>query len=141
MPLDATVGRARVIAVRDPEAIKIEELRRHRIRKSERILFKTQNSTECWNQEKFRRDFVHLSTDAAHFLAAKKIRTVGVDYLSVGGYESDGAEIHRILLKAGIWIIEGLNLSKVNPGIYELVCLPLRILDSDGAPARAILRQ
>ncbi len=66
---------------------------------------------------------------------------MGVDYLSVGGYKKDGAETHRALLGAGIWIIEGLNLSGIKPGRYDLVCLPLRILASDGAPARAALRK
>jgi arylformamidase len=64
-----------------------------------------------------------------------------VDYLSVGGYVYDGVETHRILLSAGIWLIEGLNLSAVEPGMYELICLPLRIAGADGALARAILRQ
>ncbi len=69
------------------------------------------------------------------------MRTVGVDYLSVGGYKKDGHETHTILLGAGIWIIEGLNLSDVKPGRYDLVCLPLRIANADGAPARAALRK
>ena len=60
--------------------------------------------------------------------------------LSVGGYKQDGVETHLILLGAGLWIIEGLNLGAVKPGTYELVCLPLRIVGADGAPARAILR-
>ncbi|MDQ4144231.1 MAG: cyclase family protein, partial [Actinomycetota bacterium] len=65
---------------------------------------------------------------------------VGIDYLSVGGYTKDGVETHRALLEAGIWIIEGLDLSPVGSGNYELICLPLKIERSDGAPARAILR-
>jgi arylformamidase len=59
----------------------------------------------------------------------------------VGGFETDGAETHRILLRAGIWIIEGLQLEHVEPGEYELFCLPLKIVGSDGAPARALLRK
>ena len=66
---------------------------------------------------------------------------MGVDYLSVGGFETGGAETHRILLQAGIWIIEGLILRDVEPGEYELVCLPLKIIGGDGAPARAVLRK
>jgi len=66
---------------------------------------------------------------------------VGVDYLSVGGLESGGPETHCILLQAGIWIIEGLNLEHVETGEYELVCLPLKIVGGDGAPARAVLRK
>jgi arylformamidase len=87
------------------------------------------------------KNFVYISLEAAQYLAAKGVRTVGVDYLSVGGYYKDGAQTHRHLLKAGIWIIEGLDLSRVRPGQYDLVCLPLKILNADGAPARAIIRE
>ena len=58
----------------------------------------------------------------------------------MGGFLKDGVETHRALLEAGIWVIEGLDLSKVKPGEYELVCLPIKVEQSDGAPARAILR-
>jgi len=83
---------------------------------------------------------VYISEPAARHLAEVGVQTVGVDYLSVGGYYVDGAAIHRILLDAGIWIIEGLDLSSVGPGRYELICLPVRMHESDGAPARAIVR-
>jgi len=141
MPLETTVGPARVIAIRHPHWITPDELRSHHIRRGERILLKTKNSTRCWRMDRFVEDFVYLSTEAARFLAARRVRTVGVDYLSVGGYrERNGVVVHRTLLGAGIWILEGLDLSRVRPGRYELICLPLRILASDGAPARAILR-
>ena len=141
MPLAATVGRARVIAIRHPASITTEELQTHRIRRGERIVFKTKNSSRCWKTTAFVEDFVYLSTDAARFLAAQGVRTVGVDYLSVGGYRANnGVEVHRALLQAGIWIIEGLNLSGVSPGTYHLLCLPLKIRGGDGAPARAFLR-
>lgn len=65
---------------------------------------------------------------------------MGIDFLSVDGFWKDGAETHQALLEAGIWIIEGLDLSHVEPGEYELVCLPIKVERSDGAPARAILR-
>jgi arylformamidase len=68
------------------------------------------------------------------------VRSVGVDYLSVGGFTRDAKESHRALLSANVCIIEGLNLSPVEPGEYELICLPLRISGADGAPARAVLR-
>jgi arylformamidase len=83
---------------------------------------------------------VYISEQAAMYLAETKVRTVGIDYLSVGGYRSDGAKIHRILLEAGIWIIEGLDLSSAAGGRYEMICLPVKLHGSDGAPARAILR-
>jgi hypothetical protein len=83
---------------------------------------------------------VGLSEQAALHLAETRVRVVGVDYLSVGGYHADGARIHKILLEAGIWIIEGLDLSPVTGGRYEMICLPVKLHGSDGAPARAILR-
>jgi arylformamidase len=141
MPLSATVGPARVIEIHDPELIKPEELRPHRIRRAERILFKTRNSERCWKTNDFVEDFVYLSTDAALFLITRQVQTIGVDYLSIGGYNKNGAEVHRALLEAGVWIIEGLDLSRVQSGAYELICLPLKIEQGDGAPARAILRR
>jgi arylformamidase len=141
MPLSATVGSARVIEIEDRESVKVDELRRHRIRRGERVLFKTINSHRCWKTDSFVEDFVYLSTEAGRFLADRRVRAVGIDYLSVGGFEKNGIEVHRALLKAEVWIIEGLDLSRLRPGNYELVCLPLRIIRSDGAPARAIVRR
>jgi arylformamidase len=140
MPLDAAIGRARVIEVHDPESIKPYELRPHKIHGGERILFKTRNSARAWQEDGFIEDFVYVSKEAARYLATCEVRTVGIDYLSVGGFLRDGVETHQALLEAGIWIIEGLDLSQLEPGEYELLCLPLKIERSDGAPARAILR-
>jgi arylformamidase len=140
MPLTATVGPARVIEILDAESIKPDELVPHQIERGERILFKTKNSTRDWINQPFIEDFVYISTAAGQFLVARGVQTVGIDYLSVGGYEKNGAEIHHTLLGSGIWIIEGLNLSHVQPGRYELICLPIKIVNSDGAPCRAILR-
>lgn len=140
MPLDATMGRARVIEIRDGESIKPEELIPHRIRAGERILFKTRNSSRVWQNDKFAEDFVFISKEAADFLAERRVRMIGVDYLSVGGYKRDGPYIHQTLLGAGIWLIEGLDLSGVSAGRYDLACLPLRIEGGDGAPVRAIVR-
>jgi len=141
MPLYAAIGRARVIEIRDPESIKPDELRPHAIQQGERLLFKTLNSSRCWKTDTFVEDFVYISQEAARYLASVGVQTVGIDYLSVGGYTKDGVETHRALLEAGIWIIEGLDLSQVQPGTYELICLPLKVAESDGAPARAIIRK
>jgi arylformamidase len=141
IPLDATVGPARVLPIHDTKWITRAELLPHSISPGERILFRTTNSTRCWTTDAFQEDFVFISQDAARYLAECRIRSVGVDYLSVGGFHEDGPETHHALLAAGIWIIEGLNLSQVEPGDYELVCLPLKLIGSEGAPARAILRR
>lgn len=140
MPLTATMGEARVLEIDNPREITATELARHELRSGERVLFRTSNSPRCWQADTFVEDFVYISEAAATYLANTRVRTVGVDYLSVGGYRSDGAKIHRILLEAGIWIIEGLNLSPVRAGRYEMICLPVKLHGSDGAPARAILR-
>lgn len=140
MPLTATMGEARVIQIDDPVEITADELRKHRLQPGERVLFRTSNSDRCWQSNSFVEDFVGLSEQAAAHLAETGVRTVGIDYLSVGGYHADGAKIHKILLEAGIWIIEGLDLSPVTGGRYEMICLPVKLSESDGAPARALLR-
>ncbi len=135
VPLHSLIGHARVIEIKDRDAIKAAELRQHNLGPSERLLFKTLNSQRCWNSPQFVSQFTAISEDAASYLAELKIMTVGIDYLSVGN-----PEVHRILLGAGITIVEGLNLAEVSPGHYDLVCLPLKILGGDGAPARALLK-
>ena len=135
MPLTATMGEARVIEITDPRQITVDELRGHALQAGERVLFRTSNSVRCWQTSEFVEDFVYLSEQAAGYLAAAGVQTVGVDYLSVGGYHADGAKIHQILLTAGIWIIEGIDLSAVPAGPYEMICLPVKLHGSDGAPA------
>jgi arylformamidase len=140
MPLAAAIGKARVIEISDKECITVEEIRSQRILKGDRILFKTNNSRKKWNKKPFMKKFVHLSTGAAQFLAERKVQTIGIDYLSIGGYEGNVTDVHNIILKAGIWVIEGLNLSNIKPGDYKLICLPIKIAGADGAPCRALIR-
>lgn len=140
MPLEATIGPARVIEIKDTESIKPDDLRQYELQAGERVLFKTSNSTRCWGTNDFIQDFVYISTEAAQYFAELHLQTIGVDYLSVGGYKKNGTPAHQAILNAGIWVIEGLNLSQVQPGRYEMICLPLKVLNGDGAPARAILR-
>ena len=140
-PISASIGRARVIQIHDPELIRVQELEAHRLAKGERVLFKTRNSETCWKTDRFQEEYIYIPPETAQYLAQRGIQTLGVDYLSVGGFRSGGPQTHRILLEAGIWIIEGLVLGHVEPGDYELVCLPLKIIGGDGAPARAVLRR
>lgn len=140
LPLQAVLGPCRVIPIKDKEAIRPAELRNFKLRAGERLLFKTRNSSRGWRTSQFLRDFVHISREGAQYLVDCGVQTVGVDYLSVGGF-GDGVETHQILLGARIWIIEGLNLARAPAGRYELVCLPIKIRGSDGAPARALLRK
>ena len=110
MPIAATMGRARVIEIADPEVIRTSELEPHHLVKGERILFKTRNSGYCWKTDQFQEKYVYIEPETALYLAECGIQTVGVDYLSVGGFKSGGPETHRILLtpasgssKASIW--------------------------------------
>ena len=100
---------------------------------AERIILKTRNS-ELWNQDAFTRDFLRLDGSGARYLISRGVRTIGIDYLSVGDHEA-----HRELLGAGVIPVEGLDLRKIAPGAYTLICLPLDLVGSDGAPARTIL--
>jgi arylformamidase len=136
VPLDSLVGPARVVdaTMLPGKTLGEEELRGLALpQATERILFKTRNS-ELWASDEFTRDFIRLDGSGARFLIARGVRTVGIDYLSIG----DG-EAHVSLLEAGVVPLEGLDLRGVEPGNYRLVCLPLRIVGSDGAPSRAIL--
>ena len=121
--------------------ITIEELEPYNIQRGERILFKTLNSERQWKTDEFLTDYVYIPVATAQYLADRGVRTIGVDALSVGGWEDQNAECHRVILGAGIWIVEWLDLSKVEPGDYELACLPLLLVGSEGSPARAALRK
>jgi len=136
MPLSDAIGPARVIEINDMEAVRAEALKQYQFKRGERVLFKTQNSARCWKTDAFVADFVYIATDAAQILADAEVRLVGIDYLSVGG----PPETHKILLCAGVWLLEGLDLSAVIPGNYNLVCLPLRLIGVEGSPVRAVLQ-
>jgi arylformamidase len=141
MPLPAMVGRARVIEIANQQTIEPRELRDKGILPGERVLFKTINSQRCWKNNRFFDDFVALSPAAAKYMVERQVLTVGIDYLSIGLYGPEGEETHQILLSAGIWVIEGLDLSAIEAGVYEMICLPLKLAGTEGAPARAILRR
>jgi arylformamidase len=140
MPLATMLGPARVIAIRHPAAIDADALEPFQLRRGERILLRTRNSDTDWWTEPFREAFVHLTPAAAGCLAAAGVALVGVDYLSVSGWGQEAADVHRALLAAGVWVLEGLHLGKVPPGPCDLICLPLLIPGADGAPARALVR-
>lgn len=105
---------------------------------AERILFKTKNSS-LWGRGEFSEDYVGVAPDAAAALVDRGVKLVGIDYLSVAT-PAHSIDTHRVLLAAGTVILEGIDLSAVEPGRYELICLPIRLVGSDGAPTRAILR-
>ena len=139
--LSSLIGKAYVLHLADEvDLISADVIKQAPIPpRTRRLLFKTRNST-LWekNEKQFQEGFVALSADAAKYLVDLKIGLVGVDYLSVAPY-NDSITTHEILLRAGIILLEGLDLSHVSQGRYTLYCLPLKIKGCDGAPARAIL--
>lgn len=141
MPLEPVIGRCRVFELLDcGDQITVDDLKKLKIAPRQRVLFKTRNSTRSWAMNEFDKDFVSIRADAAQYLVDQGVVTVGVDYLSIGGFNKDGVETHQIMLGAGIWVIEGLNLAEIKSGYYELICLPLKLEGADGAPCRVVLR-
>ncbi len=144
LPLNSLIGEAEVVEVADHiQAIDENFVAANCIRGSQRILFKTRNSS-FWNSpyDGFRLDYTYIEPAAAALLVDSGIKLVGIDYLSVEGPDTEKYETHHILLSNNVVILEGLDLRKVTAGIYELICLPLRISGGkgDGAPARTVLR-
>src|SRR6185436_18207190 len=141
LPLNVLIGSARVIrAPDDMTEIAPAFIEQCDLNGVERVIFHTRNSG-FWN-EGFRKDFTHLLPEAAQILVDQGIRLVGTDYLSIEKFHSGHHKTHLTLLSNDVVIVEGLNLTDVAEGDYELICLPLKIADGagDGAPARAVLR-
>ncbi len=140
IPLDLLLGRCRVIEVTHRGGIEAGELAAAGLREDLRVLLKTSNS-RLWNDTGFHPDYTYLTEGGARYLVDQGVKVVGIDYLSVEQFKKAGAPAHHALLSQGVVIIEGLNLTDAEPGMYEMYCLPLRIVGGDGAPARVILKQ
>ena len=138
--LNRLMGKVKVIAIKGIYEITLDEIKDKITAADERVIFKTKNSQSEWFNKEFSENFVYLATDAAEFLKEKGVLTVGIDYLSIAGM-ANGIEVHRILLGEEIFIIEGLDLRFIEAGDYEMICLPLKIKDSDGSPARVLLKK
>jgi len=139
LPLELLMGRARVVEVTSP---RIDEaaLKEFDFTAAARVLFKTRNSY-LWSKPEFVQDYVYITPGAARVLVNEGIKLVGIDYLSVEKFGSDTYDTHLTLLGAGTLIIEGLDLREIEPGDYELICLPMKFQGGDGSPARVILKQ
>ena len=139
--LDVLIGKAYVAVFSDDvESITADLLNKLPLPgRVNRLLLRTRNS-RFWQAKgsEFQPDFVALTTDAAQWIIDQEIQLIGIDYLSVQRYY-DGPETHQILLRAEVAIIEGLDLTEVSEGIYELICLPIKLEGVEGAPARVIL--
>lgn len=144
LPLSALIGAAEVVDVpQDMRAIDEQFVSKACGGPSERVLFKTRNS-DFWSrpQDGFRVDYTYIEPRAAERLVSLGKKLVGIDYLSIEAFQSADFAAHRALLSNNVVILEGLDLRVVPAGVYELICLPLKIAggSGDGAPARAILR-
>jgi arylformamidase len=141
LDLDALVGEAHVIDVGDVDLITVDVLENLSIpADAVRVLFKTR-CAEWWREGAevpFREDFVALDEAAARWLVERGVKLVGVDYLSVAPFDAP-VPTHEVLLSNRVIPVEGLNLADIEPGVYQLVCLPMLVKDGDGAPARTIL--
>jgi arylformamidase len=140
LPLEMLCGRARVIELTTRKAITAEDLAPHDLSEDVRVLIKTHNS-RLWGSPEFQRDFIGVAESGAKYLVEHGIKVVGVDYVSVEAFKAPGAPAHHVLLGGGTIVIEGLNLRDIEPGVYELLCLPLLAVGSDGGPARVVLRR
>ena len=142
LSLDIFVGSCFVVDMQDAADVTPENLSALNLPCDiKRLLIRTRNS-ELWGEHtsEFKKDFTAFTNEAAQWIVDKGIKLIGVDYLSVQRY-SDGPETHQILLGADIVILEGLNLSNVQAGFYELICLPMKLVDTEAAPARVVLRR
>jgi arylformamidase len=140
LSLEMLIGRTRVIEVATRKAVTGEDLAAFDLSEDVRLLLKTSNS-RLWGSPEFHSEFIGLTESAARHLVDHGVKLVGVDYLSVEVFHTPGAPAHHVLLGAGTVVIEGLNLRDVDPGVYDMFCLPLRVSGCDGAPARVVLRR
>jgi arylformamidase len=141
--IDRFIGPARVIEIPDSvQVIDAAELDRHAWTGAERVIFRTRSSVRGWMKSRaFRRDFAYVAPDAAKRLADAGVKLVGIDYLSSEQFGAPAPLTHRTLLGAGIPIVEGLDLTNVSAGDYDLIVLPIKIAGHEGAPARAVMRR
>ena len=140
MPLETLIGKALVVEIAQEGQISAATLEKAGISQgTERILFKTRNS-QLWHSSEFNRNFCAVTLDAAKWLVDHHVKLVGIDYLSIEPFDTPREHpVHIALLKAGMVIIEGLDLRASPPGEYTVVCLPLKAFGLDGAPARVVL--
>ena len=139
LPLDLFIGPARVCALDVENQITAADVRRLDLAGEARVLFKTRNSG-LLQKPSYDPTFVSFSVDAADALAQLGVQLVGLDYLSVARADEQ-VSVHRAFLDRGVVLLEGADLSQVAAGRYELICLPVKLAGSDGAPCRAVLRE
>ncbi|GAB3940693.1 cyclase family protein [Spirosoma harenae] len=139
--LSTLIGVCRVVHIPDVDVVTSAILNEYiGTRVPKRLLLRTDNSNSQWNEKPFYSLFIALSADAAEWVVEKKIELIGIDYLSIQCY-NDPPDTHQILLHNQVIILEGIYLGHVEPGDYQLICLPIKIEGVEGVPCRAILYQ
>lgn len=137
---DILIGKVSVFELDVNDSIKKEDIEGLNFKGVKRVFFKTKNSSYL-KEKKFKDGFIYISDSAADFMVKTGIKLVGIDYLSIERHEQKEKPAHHILLSSNVVIIEGLDLSKVTGGEYNLIALPILIKGADGAPARVLLIQ
>ncbi|MFP4496841.1 MAG: cyclase family protein [Vulcanimicrobiota bacterium] len=138
--LDSLIGPVRIISAMGLKAISRKDIETFDLEGCKRVIFKTEHSLKWARSSKFNKNYVYLEMDACGYLIQKGIKLVGIDSFSIEKFESPDCMCHKILLGGNVIILEFLDLRNVEPGDYELICLPLKIARADGAPVRAILK-
>jgi arylformamidase len=138
LPLERFMGPALVHQVHADRYVTEEHVKAIPVDGATRVLFKTRNS-ELLKRREFEPNFVAFSVGAARALVSRGVQLVGLDYLSVA-HADEQVPVHRAFLDHGVVLLEGVDLSEIAPGRYELMCFPLRLRGLDGAPCRAVLR-
>lgn len=145
-PIEVGLGPVRIASINceaevRPEHLQAYEARTRPLQAGERLLLRTPNSDRgLWLQDPFDRDYHGIGPEAAGYIRDKKLQLIGVDYLSVGPFHHGNPQTHRTLMSADIWIIEGVDLRKIEEGDYQMICLPLKLAGSDGSPIRVLLK-
>jgi len=139
LPLEILLGKARVVELSSRERVERADMEALDLRDDLRVLLKTRMSGQMLRTA-YQEDHLYVTVDAAHYLAQAGIKLVGFDYLSIDRAGSADFPAHHALLGKGVVVVEGLDLSEVEPGEYDMTCLPLRVAGADGAPARVVLR-
>lgn len=131
---------ALVVDIADKTAIHPVELQKADLQPDEAVLFKTENSLSgrC-KSGIFSEEYVYLSPEAAQYCVEKKVKLVGIDYVTIEKHGDETFPSHQTIMKNGIFILEGINLADVPAGKYSLICLPLKIKGGEASPVRAVL--
>jgi arylformamidase len=139
LPLEIFIGPARVCAVEPGTHIAAADVGKAGIQGETRVLFKTRYS-RLLQKGVYDPSFAAFSVDGAKALVDLGVRLVGLDYMSAA-HADEQVPVHRAFLDHGVILLEGIDLSAVPPGRYELICPPVKLARADGAPCRALLRE